>query len=556
MCNKMFCYQCQETAMGKGCTMMGVCGKKPETASLQDLLLYTAKSVAAISTILRKREQVPSIIEEKVNRYIINSLFITITNANFDDSAIIAEIKKGIAIREEIKNLLSEEELDQVPSSLLSWNCNSDNEIIEFSKNEKIRVTRTENEDMRSLRELLTYGLKGMAAYAEHALNLGYKDESIFSFIEKALLATIDDTLSVEELVTLTLECGNFGVQAMALLDKANTESFGNPQITKVNIGTGTRPGILISGHDLNDLKQLLEQSKDKGIDIYTHSEMLPGHYYPKLKKYSHFFGNYGNAWWKQKEEFEKFNGPIIFTTNCIVPPAPNASYKDRVFTTNAAGFPGWKQIKINSDGTKDFSEVIEIAQKSKAPTEIEKGEIIGGFAHNQVLTLADKIVENVKNGSIKRFIVMAGCDGRMKNREYYTKFAEKLPKDSIILTAGCAKYKYNKLNLGDINGIPRVLDAGQCNDSYSLAVIALKLKEVFNLDNINKLPIVYNIAWYEQKAVIVLLALLYLGVKNIHLGPTLPAFLSPNVVKLLVENFGISGISTVDEDLKKFDLI
>lgn len=556
MCNKMFCYQCQETAMGKGCTMMGVCGKKPETASLQDLLLYTAKSVAAISTILRKREQVPSIIEEKVNRYIINSLFITITNANFDDSAIIAEIKKGIAIREEIKNLLSEEELDQVPSSLLSWNCNSDNEIIEFSKNEKIRVTRTENEDMRSLRELLTYGLKGMAAYAEHALNLGYKDESIFSFIEKALLATIDDTLSVEELVTLTLECGNFGVQAMALLDKANTESFGNPQITKVNIGTGTRPGILISGHDLNDLKQLLEQSKDKGIDIYTHSEMLPGHYYPKLKKYSHFFGNYGNAWWKQKEEFEKFNGPIIFTTNCIVPPAPNASYKDRVFTTNAAGFPGWKQIKINSDGTKDFSEVIEIAQKSKAPTEIEKGEIIGGFAHNQVLTLADKIVENVKNGSIKRFIVMAGCDGRMKNREYYTKFAEKLPKDSIILTAGCAKYKYNKLNLGDINGIPRVLDAGQCNDSYSLAVIALKLKEVFNLDNINKLPIVYNIAWYEQKAVIVLLALLYLGVKNIHLGPTLPAFLSPNVAKLLVENFGISGISTVDEDLKKFDLI
>ena len=556
MCNKMFCYQCQETAMGKGCTMMGVCGKKPETASLQDLLLYTAKSVAAISTILRKREQVPSIIEEKVNRYIINSLFITITNANFDDSAIIAEIKKGIAIREEIKNLLSEEELDQVPSSLLSWNCNSDNEIMEFSKNEKIRVTRTENEDMRSLRELLTYGLKGMAAYAEHALNLGYKDESIFSFIEKALLATIDDTLSVEELVTLTLECGNFGVQAMALLDKANTESFGNPQITKVNIGTGTRPGILISGHDLNDLKQLLEQSKDKGIDIYTHSEMLPGHYYPKLKKYSHFFGNYGNAWWKQKEEFEKFNGPIIFTTNCIVPPAPNASYKDRVFTTNAAGFPGWKQIKINSDGTKDFSEVIEIAQKSKAPTEIEKGEIIGGFAHNQVLALADKIVENVKNGSIKRFIVMAGCDGRMKNREYYTKFAEKLPKDSIILTAGCAKYKYNKLNLGDINGIPRVLDAGQCNDSYSLAVIALKLKEVFNLDNINKLPIVYNIAWYEQKAVIVLLALLYLGVKNIHLGPTLPAFLSPNIAKLLVENFGISGISTVDEDLKKFDLI
>lgn len=556
MCNKMFCYQCQETAMGKGCTMMGVCGKKPQTAALQDLLIYSVKSVASVSSILRKRESVPAIIDEKVNRYIINSLFITITNANFDDSAIMSEIKKGIALRDELKELLTKEEEKEVSSDLTSWNCSSDAEIIEFSKDKKIGITRTENEDIRSLRELLTYGLKGMAAYAEHALNLGYKDSTIFEFIERALLATVDDSLSADQLVALTLECGKFGVQTMALLDKANTEAFGNPEITKVNIGVGTRPGILISGHDLNDLKQLLEQTKDSGIDIYTHSEMLPGHYYPELKKYPHFFGNYGNAWWKQKEEFEKFNGPIVFTTNCIVPPAPDASYKDRVFTTNAAGYPGWKQIKINSDGTKDFSEVIEIAKKSKAPTEIEKGEIVGGFAHNQVLALADKVVENVKNGSIRRFIVMAGCDGRMKNREYYTEFAKKLPKDTIILTAGCAKYKYNKLDLGDINGIPRVLDAGQCNDSYSLAVIALKLKEVFGLDDINKLPITYNIAWYEQKAVIVLLALLYLGVKNIHLGPTLPAFLSPNVAKILIDTFGIGGITTVDEDLKKFDLL
>ena len=520
MCNQMFCYQCQETAMGKGCTMMGVCGKKPQTAALQDLLIYTTKSVASVSSILRKREIKPSLITEKVNRYLINSLFITITNANFDDNAIINEIKNGLTLRDNLKLLVSE------------------------------------NEDVRSLRELLTYGLKGMAAYAEHAFNLGYTDDTIFSFIETALLATIDDSLSAQELVSLVLECGKIGVQTMALLDKANTDSFGNPEITKVNIGVGNRPGILISGHDLNDLKQLLEQTKDTGIDIYTHSEMLPGHYYPELKKYPHFFGNYGNAWWKQKEEFESFNGPIIFTTNCIVPPTPNSSYKDRVFTTNAAGYPGWKQIKINSDGTKDFSEVISIAKTCKSPTEIEKGEIIGGFAHNQVLSLADKVVENIKNGSIRRFIVMAGCDGRMKNRNYYTEFAQKLPKDTIILTAGCAKYKYNKLNLGDINGIPRVLDAGQCNDSYSLAVIALKLKEVFALNDINELPITYNIAWYEQKAVIVLLALLYLGVKNIHLGPTLPAFLSPNITKILVENFGISGITTVDEDLAKFNLL
>lgn len=558
MCNKMFCYQCQETAMGKGCTVVGVCGKKPQTASLQDLLVYTTKGVAYVSSILRKRENAPAIIKEKVDRYLINSLFITITNANFDDEAIIEEIKKGIVLREELKELLSDEEkakLD-INAQIINWKYVSDEELIKFSTHEEIGVNRTKNEDIKSLRELLTYGLKGMAAYAEHAMNLKYTDDSIFAFIEKGLLATIDDTLSAETLTALTLECGEYGVKVMALLDKANTSSFGNPEITSVNIGVGTRPGILISGHDLNDLKQLLEQSKDSGVDIYTHSEMLPGHYYPEFKKYSHFFGNYGNAWWKQKEEFEKFNGPIVFTTNCIVPPTANATYKDRVFTTNAAGFPNWKKIKVNADGTKDFSEVIEMAKKCAAPIEIEKGSIVGGFAHNQVLALADKVVENVKNGSIRRFIVMAGCDGRMANRNYYTEFAQKLPKDTIILTAGCAKYKYNKLNLGDINGIPRVLDAGQCNDSYSLAVIALKLKEVFNLNDINELPITYNIAWYEQKAVIVLLALLYLGVKNIHLGPTLPAFLSPNVAKILIDNFGIGGIGTVDEDLKKFDLI
>ncbi len=417
-------------------------------------------------------------------------------------------------------------------------------------------VLRTENEDIKSLRELLIYGLKGMAAYTEHAMNLGKTQDEIFAFIEKALLATEDDSLTGDELTALVLECGSYGVKAMALLDEANTSSFGNPVITKVNIGVGNRPGILISGHDLNDLKQLLEQSKDSGVDIYTHSEMLPGHYYPELKKYPHFFGNYGNAWWKQKEEFEKFNGPIVFTTNCIVPPSPKASYKDRVFTTNAAGYPGWKNIKVDANGNKDFSEVIELAKTCQAPTELEKGEIIGGFAHNQVLALADTVIENIKSGAIRKFVVMAGCDGRMASRNYYTEFAEKLPKDTIILTAGCAKYKYNKLNLGDINGIPRVLDAGQCNDSYSLAVIALKLKEVLGLNDVNELPIVYNIAWYEQKAVIVLLALLYLGVKNIHLGPTLPAFLSPNVAKVLVENFGIGTISTVDEDLKNFNLL
>lgn len=555
MCNnKMFCYQCQETAQGKGCTVIGVCGKTAKTAKLQDLLIYTTKGVALYSSILRKEGKV----SQEINRYLINSLFITITNANFDDNAIIEEIRKGIKIRKELELLLNEENKKEVEkfSHLVNWQAETDEEIVEFSNEKKVGILRTENEDVKSLRELLIYGLKGMSAYAEHAMNLGKTQDEIFAFIEKGLLATEDDSLTGEELTALVLECGSYGVKVMALLDEANTSAFGNPVITKVNIGVGTRPGILISGHDLNDLKQLLEQSVDSGVDIYTHSEMLPGHYYPELKKYPYFFGNYGNAWWKQKEEFEKFNGPIVFTTNCIVPPSAEASYKDRVFTTNAAGYPGWKKVKVNEDGTKDFSEIIELAKTCQAPTELEKGEIVGGFAHNQVLSLADTVIENIKSGAIRKFVVMAGCDGRMVSRNYYTEFAEKLPKDTIILTAGCAKYKYNKLNLGDINGIPRVLDAGQCNDSYSLAVIALKLKEVFGLNDVNELPIVYNIAWYEQKAVIVLLALLYLGVKNIHLGPTLPAFLSPNVAKVLVENFGIGGITTVDEDLKKFDLV
>ncbi|MBM6690114.1 hydroxylamine reductase [Fusobacterium mortiferum] len=554
MCNeKMFCYQCQETAQGKGCSIIGVCGKTPKTAKLQDLLIYTTKGVALYSSLLRKKGH----ISNEINRFIVNSLFITITNANFDDEAIINEIKKGVVIRENLETSLSSDEKKSLEKfSHLNWKFSTDEDIIAFSDNKKVGVLRTENEDIKSLRELLIYGLKGMAAYTEHAMNLGKTQDEIFAFIEKALLATEDDSLTGDELTALVLECGSYGVKAMALLDEANTSSFGNPVITKVNIGVGNRPGILISGHDLNDLKQLLEQSKDSGVDIYTHSEMLPGHYYPELKKYPHFFGNYGNAWWKQKEEFEKFNGPIVFTTNCIVPPSPKASYKDRVFTTNAAGYPGWKNIKVDANGNKDFSEVIELAKTCQAPIELEKGEIIGGFAHNQVLALADTVIENIKSGAIRKFVVMAGCDGRMASRNYYTEFAEKLPKDTIILTAGCAKYKYNKLNLGDINGIPRVLDAGQCNDSYSLAVIALKLKEVFGLNDVNELPIVYNIAWYEQKAVIVLLALLYLGVKNIHLGPTLPAFLSPNVAKVLVENFGIGTISTVDEDLKNFNLL
>ena len=557
--DKMFCYQCQETAKGTGCTTLGVCGKTSETSGLQDLLLYTEKGVAAYSTIFRKEGKAKELIKNKVNRYLINSLFITITNANFDDAAILDEIKAGLKLREELKVLATNEEkkeAEKYGADLVNWYYESDEDLIKFSENQSVvGVLRTENEDVRSLRELVMYGLKGMAAYAEHAFNLGKTSEEIFAFIEKALLGTMDNNLSADELVALVMETGEYGVKVMALLDEANTSALGTPEITKVKIGAGKRPGILISGHDLWDLKQLLEQSKDSGVDIYTHSEMLPGHGYPELKKYSHFYGNYGNAWWDQRKDFTNFNGPIVFTTNCIVPPLKNASYKDRVFTTNAAGFPGWKRIKVNADGTKDFSEVIELAKTCQPPVEVESGEIIVGFAHNQVLSLADKIVENIKSGAIKRFIVMSGCDGRMKQRHYYTEFAENLPKDTIILTSGCAKYKYNKLNLGDINGIPRVLDAGQCNDSYSWAVVALKLKEVFGLNDINELPIVFNIAWYEQKAVIVLLALLYLGVKNIHLGPTLPGFLSPNVAKVLVEKFGIAGITTVEEDLKKFGL-
>ena len=557
--DKMFCYQCQETAKGTGCTTIGVCGKDAETSGLQDLLIHIDKGVAAYSSVLRKNGKAKELIEGKVNRYLINSLFITITNANFDDDAILDEIKAGLKLREELKALATDEEkkeAEKYGADLVNWYYESDEDLIKFSENQSVvGVLRTENEDVRSLRELIMYGLKGLAAYAEHAFNLGKTSEEIFAFVEEALLGTMDDSLTAEQLVALTMKTGEYGVKVMALLDEANTSALGTPEITKVKIGAGKRPGILISGHDLWDLKQLLEQSKDSGVDIYTHSEMLPGHGYPELKKYSHFYGNYGNAWWDQRKDFTNFNGPIVFTTNCIVPPIKNATYKDRVFTTNAAGYPGWKRIKVNADGTKDFSEVIELAKTCQPPVEVESGEIIVGFAHNQVLSLADKVVENIKSGAIKRFVVMSGCDGRMSQRHYYTEFAENLPKDTIILTSGCAKYKYNKLNLGDINGIPRVLDAGQCNDSYSWAVVALKLKEVFGLNDINELPIVFNIAWYEQKAVIVLLALLYLGIKNIHVGPTLPGFLSPNVAKVLVENFGIAGITTVEEDLKKFGL-
>lgn len=557
--DKMFCYQCQETAKGTGCTSIGVCGKDAETSGLQDLLLHTEKGVAAYSAVFRKNGKAKELLEGKVNRYLINSLFITITNANFDDDAILDEIKEGLKLREELKALATDEEkkeAEKYGADLVNWYYESDEDLIKFSENQSVvGVLRTENEDVRSLRELIIYGLKGLAAYAEHAFNLGKTSEEIFAFVEEALLGTMDDSLTAEQLIALTMKTGEYGVKVMALLDEANTSVLGTPEITKVKIGAGKRPGILISGHDLWDLKQLLEQSKDSGVDIYTHSEMLPGHGYPELKKYSHFYGNYGNAWWDQRKDFTNFNGPIVFTTNCIVPPVKNATYKDRVFTTNAAGYPGWKRVKVNADGTKDFSEIIELAKTCQPPVEVESGEITVGFAHNQVLSLADKVVENIKSGAIKRFVVMSGCDGRMSQRHYYTEFAENLPKDTIILTSGCAKFKYNKLNLGDINGIPRVLDAGQCNDSYSWAVVALKLKEVFGLNDINELPLVFNIAWYEQKAVIVLLALLYLGVKNIHVGPTLPGFLSPNVAKVLVENFGIAGITTVEEDLKKFGL-
>jgi len=543
----MFCYQCQETAKGTGCTIAGVCGKKEDVANMQDLLIFVTKGISVLANAARKQNYK---IDDKINRFVFDSLFVTITNANFDKEAIIEKIRNGLKLRDEFKSELKTNriELPNPLHSSVTWYSDDISEI--ERKSQLVGVLNIENEDIRSLKELLTYGIKGMAAYAEHAYNLGKINDDVFAFMQKGMAATTED-LDAETLTAMVLECGKFGVEAMALLDAANTGAYGNPEITEVNIGVRNNPGILISGHDLRDLEDLLNQTQGTGVDVYTHSEMLPGHYYPAFKKYENFVGNYGNAWWKQKEEFETFNGPILFTTNCIVPPSKNATYTDRIYTTGASGLNGAKHIPERKDGkAKDFSEIIEHAKKCAPPVEIESGSIVGGFAHNQVIELADKVVDAVKSGAIRKFFVMAGCDGRMKDREYYTEFASELPKDTVILTAGCAKYRYNKLQLGDIGGIPRVLDAGQCNDSYSLAVIALKLKEVFELNDINELPIVYNIAWYEQKAVIVLLALLYLGVKDIHLGPTLPAFLSPNVANVLIENFGISGISTVEQDM------
>ncbi len=541
--NKMFCYQCQETAGCTGCTSFGVCGKSPDLAKIQDLLVYVTKGLSAVTTALRGQGES---ISPEVNHHITLNLFTTITNANFDNEVFYQRVLDTLTIKEALLSKVKNKE-GLNPAAL--WKGSSRQEL--DAKAVTVGVLATENEDIRSLRELIIYGIKGLSAYLKHANELGHDDDSVNEFMQKALAATLDNSLSVDELVALTLETGKTGVDGMALLDTANTSTYGNPEITKVNIGVGKNPGILISGHDLKDLEQLLEQTKCTGVDVYTHSEMLPAHYYPGFKKYSNFVGNYGNAWWKQKEEFESFNGPILMTTNCIVP--PKDSYKARLFTTGSAGFAGCTHIEKDEKGNKDFSAIIEMAKTCEAPTQIEQGEIVGGFAHNQVLALADKVVEAVKSGAIKKFFVMAGCDGRQKSRNYYTDFAQALPKDTVIMTAGCAKYKYNKLDLGDINGIPRILDAGQCNDSYSLAVIALKLKEVFGLDDINKLPIAFNIAWYEQKAVIVLLSLLYLGVKNIHLGPTLPAFLSPNVVNVLVENFGIGGITNVEDDIRMF---
>ncbi len=540
---KMFCFQCQETAGNKGCMFGGVCGKKPETANLQDLLIYVTKGLSEITTRLRSEgKEIPAAID----RLITTNLFMTITNANFDDDRFIDRINETLSSRDELFEQLHD---DTGLSDAASWQYRTAEE--RTLKADKVGVLDTGNEDLRSLRELTLYGLKGMAAYNKHANVLGYADTAIDAFLQKALAKTLDDSLSTDDLTSLVLETGSFGVKVMALLDTANTSTYGNPEITKVELGVRNNPAILISGHDLRDLEMLLEQTANTGVDVYTHSEMLPAHYYPAFKKYAHFAGNYGNAWWKQKEEFEAFNGPILLTTNCLVP--PKESYKDRIYTTGSVGFSGCKHIDGEIGETKDFSAIIEHAKKCPPPTPLESGELVGGFAHHQVLALADKVVDAVKSGAIKKFVVMAGCDGRSPARNYYTDFAKTLPQDTVILTAGCAKYKYNKLPLGDIGGIPRVLDAGQCNDSYSLALIALKLKEVFGLDDINQLPIVYNIAWYEQKAVIVLLALLSLGVKNIHLGPTLPAFLSPNVVNVLIENFGIAGITDVDTDLEIF---
>ncbi len=539
----MFCFQCQETAKGTGCILSGVCGKTPEVANMQDLLLFVVRGIAVYNQALRKDGRSSA----RADKFIFDALFTTITNANFDKHAIIEKIKKGLELKKDLSNQVT---IEHAPDE-----CTWYGDETEFEeKAQTVGVLRTSDEDIRSLKELVHYGIKGMAAYVEHAYNLGYENPEIFAFMQYALAELTREDITVDELITLTLATGNHGVQAMAQLDTANTSHYGNPEISEVNIGVRNNPGILVSGHDLKDIEELLQQTEGTGIDIYTHSEMLPAHYYPQLKKYKHLAGNYGNAWWKQKEEFESFNGPILFTTNCIVPPRPNATYKDRIYTTGATGLEGATYIPERKDGKqKDFSVIIEHARRCQPPVAIESGKIVGGFAHAQVIALADKVVEAVKSGAIRKFFVMAGCDGRMKSRSYYTEFAEKLSADTVILTAGCAKYRYNKLPLGDINGIPRVLDAGQCNDSYSLAIIAMKLQEVFGLKDINDLPIVYNIAWYEQKAVIVLLALLALGVKKIHLGPTLPAFLSPNVKQVLIDNFGIGGISTADEDIAKF---
>ena len=538
---KMFCYQCQETAGCRGCTMVGVCGKQPDVAAMQDLLVYVSRGISAVTTALRKEGKT---VAPEINHLITLNLFTTITNANFDRESIEARIRATLEAKAQLLAQLGD--TANLPQAAL-WDGAGDWE----EKAKTVGVLSTENEDIRSLRELITYGLKGLSAYSKHANALLQDDEDVDAFLQRALAATLDDSLTVDQLVALTMETGKYGVSGMAMLDKANTSAYGNPEITRVNIGVGKNPGILVSGHDLRDLEMLLEQTQGTGVDVYTHSEMLPAHYYPAFKKYPNFVGNYGNAWWKQKEEFEAFHGPILMTTNCIVP--PKDSYKDRLYTTGAAGYPGCTHIPGEIGEQKDFSALIAHAKTCEPPAQLETGEIVGVFAHAQVLALADQVVEAVKSGAIRKFVVMAGCDGRAKSREYYTEFAKALPQDTVILTAGCAKYKYNKLPLGDIGGIPRVLDAGQCNDSYSLAVIALKLKEVFGLEDINDLPIIYNIAWYEQKAVIVLLALLYLGVKNIHLGPTLPAFLSPNVAKVLVDNFGIAGIGTVEEDMKLF---
>lgn len=543
----MFCFQCQEAARGTGCTVKGVCGKEPQTAAYMDLLLYAVRGIAVVNRTLREKGAADS----EIDRFVLDALFCTITNANFDDDAIVGRIKKAFEIKNILIGTAKKRDIILPDMPEVSYFVSAENYLAEAAE---VGVLSEPNEDLRSLKQMVIYGVKGAAAYTEHAVNLGFEDQDIYAMIENALAEISRPDISAEELVSLVLNVGECGVKAMALLDKANTSSYGNPEITKVNIGVGKRPGILVSGHDLKDFEELLEQTEGQGVDVYTHSEMLPAHYYPAFKKYKHFVGNYGNSWWRQKEEFETFNGVFLFTTNCIVPPSKNATYADRIYTTGSAGLPGAKHIpNRQKGGKKDFSELIAHAKRCQPPVEIEHGEIIGGFAHHQVLALADKIVDAVKSGAIKKFVVMAGCDGRMKSREYYTNFAEALPKDDVILTAGCAKYRYNKLPLGDINGIPRVLDAGQCNDSYSLVVIALALRDAFGLKDVNDLPIVYNIAWYEQKAVIVLLALLSLGVKNIHLGPTLPAFFSPNVLKVLVEKFGITTISSVEEDMKRW---